>query len=328
MKTTTLDHLPLISFIIPVRNGAKTIGACVRSIFENDYPADRIEVLVVDNGSTDGSPRVAAAAGANVLSLPGRCPSELRNRAAAIARGDVLAFIDADHEIDWRWARSAVATLLESGVGGVGALYHCPPSATWVQRQYDRLRGHGIRRGEAEWLASGNLAVWRSAFRKVEGFDSSLETCEDLDLCGRLRQAGYRLMSDPGLYSTHFGDPRTLVDLFKAELWRGRDNVRVTLRTPMSVRSIASLVLPALDLVLIGVAIATLVSMGAQAAVVAATFAALSVIAFAATRALSKVRPSGLTWLDVCQVLVVAAVYDLGRAFALVVRVRHDTRAR
>lgn len=316
---------PMISFVIPVRNAATTLGRCVRSIAANDYPRDRFEIVVADNGSTDASVSIALAAGATVLHLPGLRASDLRNRAAKAAGGEVLAFIDADHEIHPHWARTAVDTLYEPGVGGVGAPYHSPRPGTWVQRQYDALRGHAGDRHDVEWLGSGNLAVWREAFESLGGFDIRLETCEDVDFCARLRKCGHRLVSDPRLYSTHFGDPRTLRELFTSELWRGRDNARVTLRSPRSWRSLASLMVPALDLTMLVLSLLALSILG-RSAVGAVGTAALGVLTLAGIRAWSKIDKSSLSSAAVFQVLIVAAVYDLGRAFALIARAGHDIR--
>lgn len=98
---------------------------------------------------------------------------------------------------------------------------------------YDRLRRHqgGVR--DTGWLPSGNLVVRTEVFRQLGGFDTSLETCEDVDLCQRLVAGGGRLMETDRMHSTHFGDPATLRALFFGELWRGRDNLKVSLRGPL-----------------------------------------------------------------------------------------------
>src|SRR5215212_9084481 len=98
-----LPMLPVVSFIVPVRNDAERLERCLASIRRADYPHDRLELVVADNGSTDGSDRVAREAGALVLSLPRLRVAEMRNRAVAASRGDVIAFVDADHEIDPVW---------------------------------------------------------------------------------------------------------------------------------------------------------------------------------------------------------------------------------
>jgi hypothetical protein len=317
-------QLPFISFVVPVRNARRLLAGCLRSIERNEYPRSRVEIIVADNGSTDGSRGVARDFGAVVLNLPGLTPAELRNRGAAAASGDVLAFVDADHEIAADWIAWAAVALRDPRVGAAGADYH-GPAATWVQRSYDALRGHAIGRRDVEWIGSGNIAVARSAFERVGGFEARLITCEDVDFCRRLRAAGYRIVADHRLHSTHFGDPRTLVELFKGELWRGRDNARVTLRRPLSLRSLASLVVPALDLLLIAASAAAMLARVPGAAAAAAGTGAL-VLAFAALRIATRIRPASLSLPALLQVLVVAIVHDLARGCALVVRTGHTIR--
>jgi hypothetical protein len=188
-----------------------------------------------------------------------------------------------------------------------------------VQSAYDLFRTHESAPSEAEWLGSGNLVVSRSAFAAAGGFDETLEACEDVDFCARLREAGYRIINDPALVSRHFGDPASLRALFVSELWRGRDNLRVTMRPPVSPRSIASLAVPLLTLVGLSIAILGL----AIGQPVVALLGLAVVIAFIVLRAAilaSRATPS-LSLLG--QAVVVAAVYNLGRALALVWRAKH-----
>ena len=134
------ETLPLISVIVPVRNDAHRLQRCLWSIKASSYPADRVEILVADNGSTDASPQVAVAMGAELLHFPDIRVSEVRNQAGRLARGEILAFVDADHELDSQWIPCAVETLQASPAAAVGAAYHAPPDGTWVQRLYDSFR--------------------------------------------------------------------------------------------------------------------------------------------------------------------------------------------
>src|SRR5205814_5569345 len=95
----------------------------------------------------------------------------------------------------------------------------------------------------------------RSPFEAVGAFDVSLETCEDVDLCNRLRAAGYRIVSDSRLRNIHHGDPRTLWDLFEGEIWRGRDNLRVSLRGPFTWRALPGVLIPVVNLIMIPAAL-------------------------------------------------------------------------
>ena len=157
----------------------------------------------------------------------------LRGRAAqpvapAQRWASIIAFVDSDHEIDRQWIETAVDVLADPTSPRRVRRISPQPCANWVQQQYDGLRARPVRREEVTWLGSGNFAVKRAVFERVGGFNAVLTACEDVDFCNRLRQAGYRIVADPELRSVHFGDPQTLKALFFGELWRGRDNLRVT----------------------------------------------------------------------------------------------------
>jgi glycosyltransferase involved in cell wall biosynthesis len=321
VTTSDRTERPLVTFVIPVRNDRERLCRCIQSIRRNEYPADRLEIVVADNGSADGSDRVAREAGATVLALRDMTVSELRNVAARSAHGQILAFVDADHEIVENWIGCAVERLSSPNVGAVGALCECPHDGTWVQHTYDALRSRHRGSVAVEWLGSGNLAVRREVFERLGGFDATLETCEDVDLCFRLRREGWLLMSDDRLRNVHYGDPKTLKALFKAELWRGRDNLRVSLRS-LSLRGSPSIAIPFVDLALMAVA---------AAGVMTAPWRGLrmTAIALATVCALSGVRASRMMRRlptkprAAAKAFAVAVVYDVARALALVVRSRH-----
>jgi GT2 family glycosyltransferase len=311
--------------VIPVKNDRGRLQRCLAAILANRYPSDAFEIVVADNGSTDGSCDVARAMGARVISLPGLRVSEVRNRAVATCRSDVIALVDADHEIEPTWIAAAVETLAENGVGAAGALYTPPPDGTWVQCMYGALRGRTIGRSEVGWLGSGNLAVKREAFEAIGGFDSALESCEDVDFCQRLRAAGWRILGDERLASVHLGDPETLRKLFTAERWRGRDNLRVSLRGPLTPRNLPSIMTPvvvaAACLALVGSVLAGPVSATGAPAIAAA---ASVVLGLSALRTIRMATSSGLASPGaIGQAFAVALTYDLARAAALVTRASH-----
>lgn len=319
-------RLPRVSFIIPVRNDAQRLAGCLASIRRSAYPAECIEVVVADNGSTDGSDEVARQFGAVVVSLPGLSVAEMRNHASRLARGEILAFVDADHEIGAGWLRIAVEDLWRYGVGAAGALCRAPLDGTWVQRTYDRFRARPPGTYEVDWLGSGNVAVWRHAFEEVGGFEVSLQTCEDVDLCRRLRGLGCRILNDDRLRNMHLGDPPTLKLLFLAELWRGRDNLRVSLRGPLAWRELPSIAVPIIDLALMPLAIAGMatVPLGGLTVAAVALGAMLTFVVLRVGRIASRTKAVSITNLG--QVLAVATVYDVARALALVARAGHKTR--
>jgi GT2 family glycosyltransferase len=318
---------PDISFIVPVRNDADRLRNCLASIWNTGYHRDRIELIVVNNGSTDDSADVARLAGARLLTAPGKRVSELRNLGSAAAHGRVLAFVDADHLIGPGWIAAALDNIDGyRNVGGAGCLCRAPEPGTWVQRTYDRLRGRPSGRVPAEWLGAGNMAVAREAFQQVGGFDTSLETCEDVDLCKRLRGAGFALVSDDRMVNVHLGDPATLGQLFRGELWRGRSNLAVSLRPPISVRELPSAIVPIVHLAGLGIATVAVLTGGVPGLIIAAVAVAPLALAPAARAARMSAHHGARDARQITRDVVVALVYDLARAFALVAFARHRVR--
>jgi GT2 family glycosyltransferase len=311
-----------LTVIIPVRNDADRLHACLESVSQACTNAGASpQIMVADNGSTDDSPAVARHAGALVLDLPGLRVSAMRNRAAAAARADLLAFIDADHVIDGGWVRAVLEVFDRDDIVAAGAPYVPPDPATWVQRLYDAFRDHRPGLHDVEWLGSGNLVVRRISFEQAGGFDVTLEACEDVDLCRKLRAMGGRLVADSRLRSVHHGDPATLRALFLSELWRGRDNLRVSFRPPVSLGSMSSITIPVVNLICLTLAPTALLAAGR----IGAAAAALSVFfCFAGLRAARILMRTTVTdALDPARALIVAAVYDAARALALTLRVPH-----
>ena len=318
----------MISVVIPVRNGAPHLRRCLSSIKANLTPADRVEIVVVDNGSSDESAEIARGSGARVISLPDLKVGACRNAGAAAAGGGILAFIDADNEIAPGWLQTCVRAFQEQQLGAAGYLYRTPDDATWVQRIYDTLRARTTERRDVEWLAAGNLAVRRTVFEQIGGFDEQLEACEDVQLCQAVRQAGYRVVSEPGMDSVHHGDPATLAALFFGELWRGRDNLRVSLRGPWTLRTVPSMLMPVAGLGCLALVALGLVAwpwLGGAPAIVGLA----GLLTIATLKALVMIARGPLTspgqW---AQGFLVAATYETARALSLISTATHRTRLR
>ena len=186
---------PLLSVVVPARNSAETIGACIRSLKEH-IPPERVEILVVDNGSTDGTRRIALEQGIRLVEAPGVFVSEVRNRGAWEATGELLGFVDSDCTIAPDWYQAAV-DLLDSdpAVAVVGSRHVIPDNPSWVEEVWHQAHHLKVREQprEVPYIPAGNLVVRADVFRQVQGFDPSMETGEDPDLCNRIRSAGYNL---------------------------------------------------------------------------------------------------------------------------------------
>lgn len=249
-----------VSIIIPARNEAAHLPALLASLARVEYPRDHMEIIVVDHESTDETPQIARAARATVISHQGGTISSVRNRGARTAKGDVLAFLDADCTVDAAWLSTAVRHFVDPRVGAVGS-YHAVPldPPTWVRTILQKQIEARPPLAEATWLPSGNMFVRRDVFDACGGFDESMATCEDVDLSYRIAQQ-YRLVADARIRCWHHGEPRTLWEVFRKELWRGRDNLLGAMRHGVTLSELPSLLLPvyfllALTGVMIGLAL-------------------------------------------------------------------------
>lgn len=249
-------ELPRISVVIPVRNDAARLAVCLRSLREQIYPAERWELIVVDNGSTDASRDVARQSGATVLCFPGLKVGALRNRGVAAASGDILAFVDADHELPSDWMHRGLAALeAEEGVAAAGAPCEVPEDATWVQRVWSVHRLRRCGRHTTRWLGSGNLFVRREAFVRIGGFREDLVAAEDVDLCLRLARTCGRVVCDPAIVNRHHGEPATLWQFICKEFWRGSSGLWAFVTQGMPLAELPTLVYPLYHLIGVSVSL-------------------------------------------------------------------------
>ncbi len=233
-----------VSVIVPVKNGERDLPRLLASLARLAYPRERFEIIVCDNGSTDRTVEEARRMACQVLEAPELTVAGVRNAGARVARGDVLAFVDADCTVSPCWLDAAVSQLKRTRVVAAGCYPGVPEAATWVQRLWNLKERVKPVVHEAAWLPSMNLVVDRAAFDAAGGFDAELSTCEDVDLCYRLRDAGGGVIWDERIGVTHHGEPATLAILFKKERWHGSSNLHGYLRHALRKEEVPSLVLP------------------------------------------------------------------------------------
>ncbi len=298
-----------LSIIVPVRDHATELECCLWAIGDSARGRREVEVLVVDAGSRDGSAEVARRAGVTVVRAGGVTAAGARNAGARAAAGELLAFVDADIVICADWIDVALTVFEDPWLAAAGTRPFAPPDGNWVQRAVDLMRSHPESRRPVRWLGAGNWVLRRRAFEQAGGFDSALETCEDVDLSLRLRRGGFRLIDEPGLACVHLGDPRTLRGVFLSELWRGRDNLRVSLR-PADLRDRISGIVPVLELAALGACLAPAARIRRSAAAFLASMVALRALRMAGSGDSPR-------WRALPGALPVAGVYELARALAI-----------
>lgn len=320
---TDCDHaLTCVSFIIPARNEEIYIGRCIDAIKQLVLPkrVGEIEIIVVDNESTDCTVRISQARGAIVITVPPGKPSRARNAGAQAANGSLLAFIDADCELAPNWLAVCHEHLARNAevVAAAGAIRAPGDEASWVERAWYGL-AHASNRDQAShvrWLPSFNLLVRRSAFQQVGGFDEMLTTCEDCALGYRLDEIG-TLVLDPSTRAAHFGESKTLGDVVRREAWRSGGNLRLALHRPRDWKNWISLLMPLAIVIL-----ACTATLGFIVALIirASLWPWLAGLALVLAIIVILVRRKGraCSWLDFGQRVCVYSAYLAGRTLGMV----------
>lgn len=225
-----------ISIIIPALNEERMIGRCLESLTKLAFARDRFEVLVVDNGSRDKTLAIAESfkdrLNLRVLQQTGVRISALRNLGARAAAGDILAFLDADCLAPAEWLGRIFILASADGAGVLGAHYLLPEDSSWVGRTWHRYQ-EAPKSGEVSHVPAGDLIMRREDFLKLGGFDETIQTNEDYELCERARKAGMNVQAFPQIGVIHLGTAQSLRVFFRKQAWHGTHVIKVFLRDPL-----------------------------------------------------------------------------------------------
>lgn len=204
--------LPFVSVVVPVYNDPDGIETTLRSLVSQDYPVERYEIIAVDNDSTDDTneritrfveeyPNVECH-----VEREEHSPGAARNRGIEAARGELLAFLDADMHVDDDWLRTAVRAMPEDvDYMAYDVELYLPEGEETVAGRYNALTGFPMKRyvTEEHFGGGGCLFVRRSAFEDVGGFDPRLVSDEDLEFGNRVYESGRDLHFTPEVVAYH-----------------------------------------------------------------------------------------------------------------------------
>jgi glycosyltransferase involved in cell wall biosynthesis len=223
---------PAVTVIVPVRNGGRDLVEVLEALVAQTLPRERFEVVIGDDGSSDGATEGLANENAWVRVSVGPPANEYvaRNRAAALARGSILVFCDADCRPEPNWLEAGLAAMSDADVAGGLIRLRAPARRTvWtildMEMHIDQRRAVAAGRG-----LTGNLFVRRSVFERVGGFDGSLPSGGDYEFVSRALASGarLRLASDAVVWHpTHDAAKPFLRKLWKTQWSNGvRDHRR------------------------------------------------------------------------------------------------------
>ena len=239
---------PRFTIIVPTFNRLAQLAQCLHSLSRLDYPPDRFEVIIVNDGGESPAGVIAVASAGRNVTLIGQAnagPAAARNLAIARASGEYCAFTDDDCVVSEGWLRELAIRCREMpgrAIGGstVNALTDNRYASAsqclsgFVYSFYNRDPGRAC------FFASNNLAFPTEALRRCGGFDRSMRTSEDRELCDRWLADGRGMayaagaivfhahqMTLGGFCHQHFGYGRGAFHFYEARRRRGSAGIKL-----------------------------------------------------------------------------------------------------
>ena len=217
--------LPTVSVIVPVYNGEHTVAACIESLLAQTYPADRFDVIVVENGCTDATSEVVGRYPVRLLHSAPRGAAAARNLGVTQSDADIIAFTDADCIAHPRWLAELVRPYIDDpevmGAGGAIVAYvhrertdverflaEHPPLINWVSNAGQFL----------PHLLTANASYRRALLARAGGFDPTYVAAADVGLSWRLQlEMGAKLVYVPQavVYHHHRATRKGLARMYR-----------------------------------------------------------------------------------------------------------------
>jgi len=213
-----MKTFPKTSIVITVKNEARNINRLLDSIFSLDYP--EYEVILVDGGSTDGTFEIINSISrqdVKVMQAVNSTPAEGRNKGLEVAEGEIIAFTDGDCIVRRDWLKNAVKIFLErkENIGCIGGPifpYSGLPKLSYMilnslANPLINASSPTFSQNKTEkyvnYVPASNAIFLKEAIEKVGGFSPDLRFCEDVDLCYKIRKAGYKILFSPNVAVEH-----------------------------------------------------------------------------------------------------------------------------
>ena len=236
---------PLVSVIVPTHNDGVTLERCVRSVQAQDW--ENIELLVIDDGSTDGTAQLLESLRSScpvlrTFALPSKSgAAAARNVGFREARGEIIALIDGDMWAPPNWVSTLIAPLLSQEAEVTGGPDLVPPDSPLVSRcigysMDSLLTNAGLRKGDTRLVkylpGTGNMAITRASLQQAGSFDVSFhDTGEDKEWLHRVRESGARCLYLPEALNWHERKPDLMLHARK-QLLSGRRRLDIVRKDP------------------------------------------------------------------------------------------------
>lgn len=225
------------SIIVPAYNAGNTIKGCLSAVVNQSISRDDYEVIVVDDGSTDGTAGMVKKFPVKYMWQPNRGSASARNHGAREATGKIILFTDSDCIPAYKWMEEMTKPFEKPDVIAVKGAYKTNQRsliARLAQTEFEE-RFEMLKRAESiDMVDTYSAAFRRDIFWKAGGFDESFPVAnnEDTDLSYKLSSAGYKMVFNPEAIVYHLRHPDTLLRYVRQKFWRGYWRMVVYKRFP------------------------------------------------------------------------------------------------
>jgi glycosyltransferase involved in cell wall biosynthesis len=219
---TKAEALPFVTVVVPCRNEEKHIGRCLESILANDYPKERMEILVLDGMSEDRTREIVAEYQRKwpmirVLDNPKRLIPIAMNIGLRHARGQVILKIDAHSTYPKDYISKCVESLTCYQADNAGGVWRIlPGDDSLTARSIALALAHRFASGNAyvkvgakepRWADSAAFGCWKKeVLEKIGGWNENLAGSSDMDLNARLKEAGGKILLNPEIQINYYAD--------------------------------------------------------------------------------------------------------------------------
>jgi cellulose synthase/poly-beta-1,6-N-acetylglucosamine synthase-like glycosyltransferase len=223
---TSSDSDLKISVIIPAHNSENVLGECLEGLKSSTYPTH--EIIVVNDGSTDDTSKIAEKLGVNAITLIGHHDANhCRNMGAEVASGDILLFLDSDVIAKPDTLKNVAEAFRDKSIDGIVGLYSARHRHTNVASQYKNLwiRYSYLKSDpRIDWIFGAIAAIRKDVFHNVGGFDSRLSAkhgIDDLELGKRMTRSEYKILLNKEVEVEHL-KRQTLKTLLRNDFSRSQ----------------------------------------------------------------------------------------------------------
>lgn len=225
-----------VSLVVPARNEVRHLAHCLASAVDSLARGEIEEIIVVDDGSTDGTRELAERYPVRVLAGTGEGPGAARNLGWRAARTPYIWFVDADCALREDSLAALLAHFEDPEVAAVGGSYGAPLEDSWLARviQEEIAERHARMPAEVDFLATFNVVYRREVLAHLGGFDETLKKAQDAELAYRAKAAGYRLRFERRSRVDHFHESK-LAAYLRVQRAQGYYRVKMYVKHPSKV---------------------------------------------------------------------------------------------